>query len=110
MAGLHFSCQPEAFQPLDHRGRPALYTLAEELSGLSYQTLRNYKSVCEQICLSRRRDKLSFKHHVKVIGIDDPAIQDDWLDQAEQKNWSASDLCAAIRLAARTEEPVKDKE
>ncbi|PTY03323.1 hypothetical protein DB346_05435 [Verrucomicrobia bacterium LW23] len=89
---------------------PALYHLAEELSHLSYQTLRNYKSVCEAIPLYRRKYSLSFTHHQIVANIPDPAEQDNWLDEAEKKGWSVSELRMAIRLAYRTEEPVEGRD
>ncbi|PTY03488.1 hypothetical protein DB346_06315 [Verrucomicrobia bacterium LW23] len=84
------------------REGPRLYQYAGELSHLSYQTLRNYKAVCEAIPLPRRRPNLSFGHHEAVHGIPDVAEQDEWLEEAERERWSISQLRAAIRIANST--------
>src|SRR3954453_23904182 len=42
------------------------YTDAVVLTGLDYQTLRNYAMVARRFELSRRPDKLSFQHHAEA--------------------------------------------
>lgn len=61
------------------------------LTGLDYQTLRNYAVVARRFELSRRRDKLSFQHHAEVCALSD-AEQDHWLDHAEQGRWPRNEL------------------
>ena len=89
----------------------AVYKLAEEVSGLSYQTLRILKLVCSRICLFRRRNKLLFTHHSEIAqAFEDPAVQDDWLDRAEKEEWSVSELRVAIRQARKTEEDAEKED
>lgn len=61
------------------------------LTGLDYQTLRNYAVVARRFELSRRRDTLSFQHHAEVCALGD-AEQDVWLDRAESSGWSRNEL------------------
>lgn len=67
------------------------YRHAVETVGLNYQTLRNYAWVARRFPLSRRRDKLSFNHHMEVakLPVDD---QDWWLDHASEQGWSVQEL------------------
>jgi hypothetical protein len=67
------------------------YRHAVETVGLNYQTLRNYAWVARRFPLSRRRDKLSFNHHMEVakLSVDD---QDWWLDRAVKQGWSVQEL------------------
>ncbi len=51
--------------------------------------------------LSRRRDNLSFSHHLEVAGLEKPAEQDRWLDLAEGNGWTREELRAALREARR---------
>lgn len=65
-------------------------------TSLDYQTLRNYAWVAKKFPMSRRRDTLSFGHHVEVCAL--PADeQDAWLTQAEQLNWSRNQLRRGLR-------------
>ncbi|MCA1679278.1 MAG: LmbU family transcriptional regulator, partial [Actinobacteria bacterium] len=68
------------------------------LTGLDYQTLRNYAVVARRFELSRRRDKLSFQHHAEVCALDD-VEQDRWLDRAERGGWSRNELRRRLRRA-----------
>jgi hypothetical protein len=52
---------------------------AGELTGLAYQTLRNAASVCSAYELSRRRDKLSFRHHADAAALE-PDVRERLLD------------------------------
>jgi hypothetical protein len=71
-------------------------TIAE--TSLRYQTLRNYAWVARTFPMSRRRDKLSFGHHVEVAALLDEE-QDMWLVRAEQLNWSCNRLRRELRAA-----------
>jgi hypothetical protein len=66
------------------------------VTGLDYQTLRNYASVARRFELSRRRDKLTFQHHAVVRALTDEE-QDHWLTLAEENHWSRNELRRAIR-------------
>lgn len=67
------------------------YRAAVELVGLNYQTLRNYAWVARRFSMSRRRDELSFGHHMEVARLT-TAEQDRWLDQAIEGRWTTSQL------------------
>ena len=77
------------------------YKVAIAATSLDYGTLRNYASVARRFELSRRRDKLSFQHHVEVVSLPDPA-QDLWLSRAEDQGWSRNEL--RRRLAAERQQ------
>lgn len=74
------------------------YLEAIERIGLDYQTLRNYAWVTRRFPASRRRESLSFQHHAEVASLP-PAEQDAWLDRAEQRGWSKSQLRQQVRRA-----------
>lgn len=61
-----------------------------------YQTLRNYAWVAKEIKMSRRRDILSFSHHLEVANLE-PDEQNEWLDQAERENLSVRQLRREIK-------------
>ena len=66
-------------------GRPQWgdkYEQAISLFNREYKTLKNYKSVSRQVELSRRRDNLSFAHHVEIAYLPEQT-QDLLLDKAE---------------------------
>jgi hypothetical protein len=67
-------------------------------TSLSYQTLRNYAWVARTFCVSRRRDTLSFGHHVEVAALPEDE-QDVWLARAEKLNWSCNKLRRALQAA-----------
>lgn len=67
-------------------------------TSLSYQTLRNYAWMARTFPVSRRRDTLSFGHHVEVAAIPEDE-QDVWLARAEQSNWSRNRLRRALQAA-----------
>jgi hypothetical protein len=66
------------------------------LTGLEYQTLRNYAAVARRFDVSRRRDDLSFQHHAEVCALTDDA-QDLWLDLAVTRRWSKAELRRCLR-------------
>jgi hypothetical protein len=67
-------------------------------TSLGYQTLRNYAWVARAFSVSRRRDTLSFGHHVEVAALPE-GEQDVWLARAEQLNWSCNKLRRALQSA-----------
>jgi hypothetical protein len=70
------------------------------LTGLEYQTLRNYATIARRFDMSRRRDNLSFQHHAEVCSLADDD-QDHWLDLAAANHWSKQELRRRMRAAAR---------
>lgn len=77
------------------------------IAGKEPKTLAHYLSTCRFYSnFSRRREELSFKHHVEAHdgAGGDPAVADTWLDAAVKNHWSASELRAAIRKTKRAEQ------
>jgi hypothetical protein len=72
------------------------YSMALQLTGLEYQTLKNCVYVYEKVELSRRRDKLSWSHHSEVAPLN-PSEQEELLERAERENWTRSELREAVR-------------
>jgi hypothetical protein len=62
----------------------------------AYGTLCNMGSVARAIEPSRRRELLSWSHHVEVAKLD-PHDQDMWLASAEEKRWSVKRLRREVR-------------
>lgn len=52
--------------------------------GFEYGTVANCGRVAKQFDFSRRREKLSFRHHTEVCSLDDPAVQDRFLAWCEE--------------------------
>jgi hypothetical protein len=71
------------------------------LTGLDYQTLRNYAVVARRFELSRRRDNLSFQHHAEVCALPNDD-QDFWLDIAGDNRWSKTELRRRLRAAPKS--------
>lgn len=72
------------------------YRDAIERTSLDYQTLRNYAWVARCFSPSRRRDKLSFSHHLEVAALPEPE-QEFWLRKAEEYRWSRNRLRCEVR-------------
>lgn len=72
------------------------YKRAMAETSLDYQTLRNYAWIARRFEPSRRREKLTFQHHVEVAALD-PQEQDHWLDLATNFHWSRNELRRQIR-------------
>ena len=72
------------------------YKAGVALTGLDYQTLRNYVVVARRFELSRRRDKLSFQHHAELCALTD-AEQEHWMDRAQCAGWSRNELRRRLR-------------
>lgn len=60
------------------------YKEAIELTGLDYQTLRNFTSVAKKVPLYLRKYKLSFMHHARIAPMKEPE-QKKWLELCESK-------------------------
>lgn len=78
------------------------YEEAVKRTPLSYQTLRNYTWVARRFPLPRRRQSLSFSHHLEVVALEQPQ-QDYWLRQAEAHHWSRNKLRAEVRNYLHTQ-------
>lgn len=72
------------------------YVEAMEATGLAYDTLSNYASVCRKVAFSRRRENLRFGHHQEVASLE-PHLQTEWLDAAEANGWQTKELREALR-------------
>jgi len=79
------------------------YKEAVKRTALSYQTLRNYTWVARKFPLSRRRQTLSFSHHLEVVALDQPQ-QELWLRQAEKQRWSRNRLRTEVRDSLQTQQ------
>lgn len=75
---------------------PDRYRQAIQETSLDYQTLRNYAWVAGRFSVSRRRDTLSFQHHLEVASLT-PEQQDVWLDRAEKFAWSRNELRSKLK-------------
>lgn len=75
---------------------PDRYKRAIGETSLEYQTLRNYAWVAGRFDVSRRRDALSFQHHLEVAALPEDQ-QELWLERAERSGWSRNDLRAQLR-------------
>jgi hypothetical protein len=76
------------------------YAEAARLTGYDRGTLRNLAWVASQFSLSRRRDKLTWTHHLEVAPLK-PDEQDHWLDRAIEDKLSAADLRSELRTRRR---------
>ncbi|MGH9239789.1 MAG: hypothetical protein ACRD3G_17230, partial [Vicinamibacterales bacterium] len=72
------------------------YHQAASLSGYTEETLRNKVWVSRAVDVSRRRDTLSYSHHVEVAGLPNDE-QTKWLDEAETKELSVHTLRRQIQ-------------
>lgn len=81
------------------------YKTAIAMTGLDYQTLRNYAVVARRFDNGRRRAGLSFQHHAAVCRFSDEE-QEAWLNRAEAARWSRNELRRRVRLTATPEEMV----
>jgi hypothetical protein len=69
-------------------------------TSLDYQTLLNYAWVARKFPVSRRRDTLSFGHHVEVSALP-TGEQGLWLARAERFKWSRNQLRRELRANHR---------
>lgn len=78
-----------------HYGERARWALEQEQ--WAFKTLRNAGSVARAFAeTSRRRDALSYSHHVEVAALP-PTEADELLDRAEAERWSVMTLRTAVR-------------
>ena len=73
-----------------------MYEDVTEKTGLDLGTLKNYKSIADNVKPSLRNDNLSFNHHVEVAKLPEEK-QIEFLNKAEEENLSVRGLRAEIR-------------
>jgi hypothetical protein len=78
-----------------HRYGDRARAAADGIFGRGFQTLQNTASVCRAFETSRRREVLSYSHHVEVASL--PSSEADvLLDRAQGEGWSVRELRAAV--------------
>lgn len=80
------------------------YTQALEASDYSYQGLANAAWVARQVDISRRRENLTWSHHLEVAHLK-PADQDRWLARAEEKGLKRGEIRRLIQAEKMAAEP-----
>jgi hypothetical protein len=73
---------------------------AAQITGYEEQTLYNMVSIAAKFPVSRRRENLSWSHHVDVAALPGDQ-QDGWLDRAVSERMSVQELRKALRRARR---------
>jgi len=79
------------------------YKHAMRETSLDYQTLRNYAWVTRKFQPSRRRDTLTFQHHMEVAALAE-GEQEHWLDFAQRLKWSKNELRKQIKASTAPDE------
>ena len=80
--------------------KPNIYTPAMQITGLDYQTLKNYANVAGKVKLYLRKYNLSFYHHCKVAPLKSDEEKSKWLQIAEkERNKQNGKPMSARRLA-----------
>ena len=72
------------------------YESAIEATGLAYQTIANARMVAKAFQFSRRRENLTWSHHLEMCSLHE-SEQDKFLDEAEEEKLSKQELREAIR-------------
>jgi len=87
------------------------YQDVSELTGYSYETLRNLVWVARQFNLSYRYDKLSHTHHQKALLAcsGDADIAHQWLERASEGGWSVKRMLDEIEGLPPTPPPTKGR-
>lgn len=80
------------------------YTHASEITDYSISSLRKFAMVSGGYELFRRRNKLTYSHHVEAFVTENPAK---WLERAESKNWSVRRLRDEINSTKELPKPEK---
>ena len=62
-----------------------------DITGLSIKRLDNLASLAHTFEISRRRENLSIRHYFEVQTLPEKQ-QEDWLNKAQENNWSAREL------------------
>src|ERR1044072_3326935 len=76
------------------------YTRAAKITGYDPRSLANMASISAAFDSSRRRDDLTWSHHVTVAGLPEEE-QERWLDRAAAENLSVADLRTELRAAPK---------
>ena len=76
------------------------YTHAAKITGYDPRSLANMASVSAAFDLSRRRDDLTWSHHVAVAALSDEE-QNLWLDRAAAEKLSVADLRTELRAVQK---------
>lgn len=92
-----------------HNKYPDRYKRAMADTSLDYGTLRNYAWIARRFAPERRRESLSFQHHVEVAALPEEE-QEHWLDFAEKLNWSRNELRKQLRAGYEDDRSPLDKE
>jgi hypothetical protein len=79
------------------------YTQAAKITGYDPRSLANMASVAAAFDSSRRRDDLTWSHHVAVAALPEPE-QEQWLDRAAAENLSVADLRTELRASPKEDE------
>lgn len=88
---------------LQHAGKWSqgdIETQAAE-TGIEYQTLSNCRTVSNAFEFSRRREKLTWRHHATVLGLSDPDEQDEVLAWADREGKSVAETREEVRRRKR---------
>lgn len=76
------------------------YTQAAKITGYDPRSLANMASIAGAFDSSRRRDDLTWSHHVAVAAL--PEVeQETWLDRAAAENLSVADLRTELRASPK---------
>jgi hypothetical protein len=73
------------------------FSQAIEATGYRNQTLLNAQWVASAVDNSRRRENLSWSHHLEIAALDDPSEQDKLLQLAIDNHWSTRELREEVR-------------
>lgn len=76
------------------------YTQAAKITGYDPRSLANMASIAAAFDSSRRRDDLTWSHHVAVAALP-VREQDSWLDRAAAEGLSVADLRTELRAAPK---------
>lgn len=79
------------------------YTQAAKITGYDPRSLANMASIATAFEPSRRRDNLTWSHHVAVAALPETE-QEAWLDRAVSEGFSVADLRTELRAAPKAEE------
>jgi hypothetical protein len=76
------------------------YTQAAKITGYDPRSLANMASISTAFKSSRRRDDLTWSHHVAVAALSEEE-QESWLDRAAAEALSVADLRTELRAAPK---------
>lgn len=77
------------------------YSQAMEIMQYQYDTLAHYKWVASRIESCRRRQNLSFSHHMEVAKME-PKEQEIWFVRAEEKEWDREEFRKQIKTSNKS--------